>query len=309
MINNTKIDIKSLNQRSNLAPTELIELAERNYFLQIKKVSNFVVNNKKASIMLLAGPSASSKTTTAQKLSEELLKNNIKSIVISLDDFYINRNDLPLLPSGEVDYESIDTLDLEKLSQCFGELINDKKSELPVFDFTTGCRSKLTRTISTQSDTMIIMEGLHALNPIIMNGYDKKNFLKLYICPTSDYCIDGNVLLSANDIRFVRRAIRDNYYRSSPISKTFDMWDNVLAAELETILPFKSCANFVIDSTVIYEPNIYAKYFLNLANDRNISQKYEEDIKRLINAMKKFEQLPLDFIPESTVLKEFLPEK
>ncbi|MEG2814224.1 MAG: nucleoside kinase, partial [Oscillospiraceae bacterium] len=144
MINKTKIDINSLNRRSNASPSELIELAERNYFLQIKRVANFVVKNKKASILLLAGPSASSKTTTAQKLSEELLKNKIKSIVISLDDFYIDRDKLPLLPNGEIDYESIKTLDLEKLSQCFGELINDKKSELPIFDFSTGCRSKKT---------------------------------------------------------------------------------------------------------------------------------------------------------------------
>lgn len=303
---NSKVDIEKLNEWIQNDTDELINFAEQNYFNQIRHVAKIVASNRKASILLLAGPSASSKTTTSYKLLEELNRNGIHAVVISLDDFYIDRNLLPLLDDGTTDFESIATLDLTRLSECFGELIRDKKSHFPLFDFGTGCRTDQNREVAINDNSVLIIEGLHALNPLIIDGYSPENFLKLYICPTSDYYIGEEIILTARDIRLVRRVIRDHFHRSSTIHNTFQMWVNVIIAEVDSIMPFKEQADIVIDSTVIYEPNVYVDYLLELIDKVKGSEMFAGEINRIKRAMEKFESLSITYVPKDTVLREFL---
>lgn len=302
------IDVKSLNNRVHSSPKELIEFAERNYDQQLNQVVAHVQSRQSPPhFLLLAGPSASSKTTTANKIMQKLISVGINARVISLDDFYIDRNKLPLLENGDIDYETINTLDLVKLRECLNELITHKKSDFPVFDFSTGTRSSKINPVTVEGHTILIIEGLHALNPVIVNGLNSNEFIKLYICPTSDYHLDNEVVLSAREVRLMRRIIRDYFYRYSSIENTMEMWINVVISEVDSILPFESLADFSIDSTIIYEPCIYTSYLFEIIKDAEpVRDIFRPQVEELRKSASKFATLAKNFIPENTVLHEFL---
>lgn len=301
-----KINIEILNANIRSTPKEIVSFAEGTYFTQLVETASQIAKAKEKQILLLAGPSASSKTTTANKLREILLRKGINSVVLSLDDFYIDRELLPYLPNGEIDYESIHTLDLEKLKTCFTELIKNGESEFPLFDFHTGKRSNETRLVKMDANTKVIIEGLHALNPMLISDIDSSSFYKLYISPNSDYYADNQIVLPARDVRLVRRVIRDHFHRSSTISNTLKMWVNVITAEVSYILPFKNEADFLIDSTVIYEPNIYAPFFSYLVEKEEIPPIFQPEVSRICHAIKCFDMLDIAFLPKGTVIREFL---
>lgn len=302
------IDIESLNYRVKIAPEELVSLAERNYYQQLKQVVNIVsYMERKPHFLLLAGPSASSKTTTAHKLRRELTSAGITARVISLDDFYVNHNHLPKLKSGDVDYETINTLDLNCLNNCLDQLIKEHHADFPVFDFSTGCRSKKANPVTIDEHTVLIIEGLHALNPIITNDFSSSEFLNLYISPTSDYYMGNKLLISAREIRLMRRIIRDHFHRSSPIGRTLEMWVNVVISEVDSIMPFEKEADFVIDSTIIYEPCIYANHLTEIIGNANsVGDIFKPQMLNLKSAMENFHKLDKKYIPHDTVIHEFL---
>ncbi|MFZ2539699.1 MAG: hypothetical protein WAX04_12500 [Oscillospiraceae bacterium] len=304
---NNKIDVKTINQLITTSPTELVSLSELRYFEQLEQVADKIAkNSNQCSILLVSGPSASTKTTTAHKLSTSLGRIGIHSVVISLDNFFVNREDLPSLENGDVDYESISTLDLSTLRACFDDLLQKKQSEFPIFDFSIGRRSKETQHITVSDDTIVIVEGIHALNPIIVQGHDKADFLKLYVSPSSDYYFGDELILSSRNIRFVRRLVRDYFHRSNSIESTMDMWVNVVKSELINIMPYKVEADFTIDTTIMYEPSIYEYYLSKIIKTSELSGFYQNKMDEVLRALCRFHVLPLDIIPESSVLREFL---
>lgn len=300
------IDIVELNNNIAANPKKLVDESERNYREQLDHIADQVMENEDAKILLLAGPSASAKTTTSMKIMERLVSKGEKPIVISLDDFYLDRHNLPRLDDGSIDYETIETLDLKKLDQCLGELIKTGCSDFPVFDFSTGCRATRTNHIEMDKSSIIIMEGLHALNPRITSGYDSKNFVTMYISPHSDYLINGEIALKACDVRMVRRIIRDYFHRSSSLCNTLEMWQNVVLAEVDWIFPFRADADFVIDSTIIYEPCVYVGYLLPLIEKSDVSDDFKERINRIKLALERFVGIDPSLVPHDTVLREFL---
>ncbi len=304
---NNKIDVKTINQLIEASPTELVSISEMRYFEQLEQVADKISKcSNQCSILLVSGPSASTKTTTAQKLSISLGRIGIHSVVISLDNFFVNRDELPLLENGDKDYESINTLDLDTLKVCFNELLQNKQSEFPIFDFSIGKRSEETQHINVSDDTIVIVEGIHALNPIIVQGQDKADFLKLYVSPSSDYYFGDELILSSRNLRFVRRLVRDYFHRSNSIESTMDMWVNVVKSELVNIMPYKEEADFTIDTTIMYEPSIYEYYLTKIIKTSELSGFYRNKMDGVLRALSRFHVLPLDIIPESSVLREFL---
>lgn len=155
---------------------------------------------RKARCCFCPGPSASSKTTTAGKIAAQLEHLGVQTAVISLDDFFKNRADLPLLPNGETDFESIHTLDLDTLRACFNTLLAAGEAAFPTFDFTSGSRAKEVRRVKAGHGTVLIVEGIHALNPQITENCARDGFQRLYISPNSDYEEDGKLVLTAREI-------------------------------------------------------------------------------------------------------------
>lgn len=300
------IDVLDLNLKVKSSAEKLVLNSEDNYFNQLNKIAKKVHSNKDILILLLAGPSASAKTTTALKLKEKLKENGTNAVVISLDDFYVDRSNLPILPDGSVDYETIHTLDLDKIEQCLGELLENRISEFPIFDFSTGLRSEKTKHIELDENSIVIIEGLHALNPKITEKYSSDKFLKLYISPYSNYYLNDESILKAREVRLIRRIIRDYFHRSSSLNNTLEMWENVIKSEIDNILPFRETADIIIDSTIIYEPCIYSKYLIPLIEKSEIKEKHHDTIEKIKNTMEHFLSLDISYVPQDTVLHEFL---
>lgn len=304
-----KCDINTINKQVKSNAPKFINIAEEYYYSQISKATNTIINNMdKSKIVLLSGPSGSTKTTTSEKITLELKKNKINSVVISLDNFFIDRDILPKLPNGDTDYESVKTLDMETLQRCLHELLVDKESILPIFDFPSGKRSSETKKVSIKGDTILIIEGIHAINPKLTMNEDDANFLKVYVSPNTDYLNDaGEVVISARDTRLIRRLIRDYFYRGNTLEKTFKMWVNVVASEIENIIPFKENADILIDTSIRYEPCIYGEFLKDIALKYTIEEsKYQEQLDELLTKLDNFTPVSRDFIPPDTALHEFI---
>ncbi len=265
------------------------------------------MSNSDYDIVLLAGPSSSGKTTTAGKLCEEIEKSGRHAYTVSLDDFYLNRADIPFDEDGLKDYENVTALDLELIHKAFAELIEKREADLPIFDFMTGTRKAETKHIELQKDDVIIVEGLHALNPLITEGLDEKYVYKIYISVSTRVLgDDGKILLNKRNLRFIRRMIRDFEHRNSPVEHTFQMWQGVMKGEDKFLFPFESYANVKINSFHPYETCIFKNEALRLLKMVGEGSEYFGVAEDLIDTLKLFEELPVSLLPEKSLLNEFL---
>lgn len=308
-MNKRVYNINQLNSELATDAQKVIDLAEASYYKQIETTTNTIISHfDKSKIVLLSGPSGSTKTTTSEKITDELKKSDINSLFISLDNFFIDNINLPTLPNGDTDYESVKTLDMPTLQRCLHELLVDKESVLPIFDFPNGRRSEQTQKVSLKGDTIVIIEGIHAINPKLTMNENDENFLKVYVSPNTDYCDDnGEVLLSGRVVRLVRRLVRDYFYRGNSLENTLKMWVNVVNSEIENIIPYAKNADIVIDTSILYEPCIFSNYLQEIAPKSKATQsKYQEQIDELLQTLGRFATLSKDFIPSNTVLHEFI---
>lgn len=301
-----KIDVKKINEMAKNDKQGLIDFAEKQYDNELENAVNIITQHKSCTFLLVSGPSGSTKTTTSHKLSQKLARHGLHTAVVSLDDFFIDRNNLPVLSNGETDYESVRTLDTKTLWRCFDELLNKREAELPIFDFKSGTRSKETNKIIMESNTIIIAEGIHALNPALLEGLSKESYLKLYISPHSDYFDGEEMVLSSRNTRLIRRMVRDYFYRGNSIKNTLLMWNNVVKSEVENIIPFRDSADITIDSTVCYEPCLYHQYSNILSPCDELSDVQNSRVSDLAAMLSRFEEITLSEIPKDSVLWEFL---
>lgn len=311
---NERRSVPWLNEQIQQSPQELVLLSEELYQNQVDRTADSIAREHQialpseggCSILLVSGPSASTKTTTAGKLSEQLEKRGIRSVVLSLDNFFIDRRKLPKLPNGDTDFESVATLDLPTLHRCFRELLQHRVSDVPIYDFVSGSRSAAVQHIELLDNTVVIVEGIHALNPAVISGHQRESFRKIFISPNSDYYVGETRILKARDVRLVRRIVRDFFHRGNTVENTMWMWENVVASERVNILPFKAEADYIIDSTILYEPNIYVHWMDYILDQSIIGETYLPKVAELTEALSCFRELPSRFVPADTVLHEFL---
>lgn len=309
IVNNapTYISALEINETAQDNPRTLVAEGEKRYYEQIRTACNLINHLDSCKIILLAGPSASGKTTTAHKfrtmLNEEY---GIKSHVVSLDDFYINKCDLPLQPDGTRDLETVHALDIGLIHDCFKSLSETSKASFPIFDFNTSARSEKTNDIVLNKNEVLIVEGLHALNPLITEGLDQSRFVKLFISVKTEYEIDGVTVLTREDMRFIRRCVRDYNHRNSSLEETCSMWSSVRAGEKKYISPFKPFADFIIDSLMIYEPCIYHHYINPLIDEMDKTLPCYEKFKGIHDALEQFAIIGAQHIPNDSLLREFI---
>lgn len=308
----TKYNINQLNNEIIADTKQFIAKAEQHYYNQIYSATDTIVksiDNRSAPIVLLSGPSGSTKTTTSEKITQRLMESDVPSVFISLDNFFINNDELPTLPNGDTDYESIKTIDIPTLQQCLHELLVNRESVLPVFDFPNGMRSATqTQKVSLKGDTVVIIEGIHAINPRLTMNEDDENFLKIFTSPNTRYCDDqGEVVLAPRIVRLVRRLVRDFFYRGNSLENTLKMWVNVVNSESENILPYSKNADIIIDTSILYEPCIFNEYLREVVPKcEAMEDKYQAQIDELLQILGHFTPLSREFIPSNTVLHEFI---
>ena len=305
---NTLKKCEEINEKVKLDKDNFIYLSEMAYENQISSIAEMIAgNDSKVGIVLIAGPSASGKTTTSLKLQDALKIRGIESVKISLDDFFLNRDALPRLEDGLPDYESVYSIDIELINKCFDELINNGSTKLPVFDFTTGKRSLTQQNeISISENHLMIVEGIHALNPILTSNQDGTKFFRIYTSVATQITKNDKLFASKMDIRLIRRIIRDSAFRGSPIDNTLDMWQKVCEGQRKYITPYKNTADIKINSFIDYELCVYHHYLISLIDKVDAGSPHKEKIDELINILSEFHDLDKTDVPQNSLLREFL---
>ena len=301
--------LEYINKKALENPNEFIEECEERYQKIISSIVERINSEKGREIVMLAGPSSAGKTTTARRIKKSLEEGGVKTYVLSLDDFYLNREDIPYLPDGSQDYETVYALDLQCLEKELNALLRGERVKSPVFDFTTGKRSEtLFNEIVLGKDDVVIIEGLHALNPVITDKI-QGNLLKVYINVSSRiYDEDGNIILNKRNLRFVRRMVRDYKYRDSTVENTCRLWKNVTKGEDEYLFPYRDNADIKANTIHFYEPCVLKHQALKMIEDSTVSDEYKEHILKLVNALKQFNDIDEKIVPVNSLLREFLGE-
>lgn len=301
--------VTKINERASADAVSFIADEEARFDYAVNDVVGKFLANSDYDIVLLAGPSSSGKTTTAGILSQKIEQSGRKAYVVSLDDFYLDRDDIAINEDGVKDYENVTALDIPCIRRCFRELIEERKSELPIFDFMTGCRSSQTKHIELTKDDVIIVEGLHALNPTITEGLDESHLYKIYISVSSRVTDeDGRILLNKRNLRLIRRTIRDFKHRNASVEQTFLMWDGVLKGEDKFLFPFESYADVKINSFHAYEPCMIKAEALSRFELVPQDSEYYEKAREIVAALNRFVDIDESLLPEKSLLNEFLSE-
>ena len=256
-------------------------------------------------LICIAGPSSSGKTTFANRLRIELLSRGIRPIRISLDDYYLPKDQMPKDENGKSDYESIECLDIPLFNQNMLDLISGEEVQLPKFDFKVGHRVP-GRILKIGPGEPIIIEGIHALNDQMHHDIPKAQKFKIFISPQAQINLDDHTPLSLTDLRLIRRIVRDYQFRSSPAEETLDMWPSVRKGEFKWIYPYQEGSDYVYNSMLSYELPVLKKYAMPLLSQIEEESPYFPDAMRLMRMLKYFIDMPDQWVPSNSLMREFI---
>ena len=251
-------DINAMYREGNIG--DFISVNEALHEKTIADIAQRIADTKTARIVLIAGPSSSGKTTFAHRLSVHLRVLGKKCHPISVDDYYKNRCDIPRDQHGEPDFECVEALDIDKLGKDLEVLLSGGTAELPLFDFVKGARRNKGVLLSIGRDDILVIEGLHGLNDALTRSISRDVKFKIYIAPLATLNIDNQNVVMPEDIRLLRRLVRDQRTRGYSFAETFAIWDSVRRGEYKYILPYQESADVMFNSMLIYEPLVLKKY-------------------------------------------------
>lgn len=299
--------VSAINSKVKENAAEFINVCENEYKNEIAEITRQLINNSHLKIVLIAGPSGSGKTTTAHILSESLKEKGATVEIVSLDNFYFDKDKLPILPDGEPDTESVNALDIAEIKKCFSNIVNFGKSTMPVFNFKTGKSQKDAINIDLGENGILIVEGLHALNPLIYDSLKADCIYKIYISVNTGIFDDnGNKLLSSRKIRFVRRALRDYRFRNTDMFLTLKMWDKVTSGEEKFLYKFKPLADKQLVTLHPYELCVYRDLFLAEFKDLPIIAEDYEYAQYIANIVSLFVPVDIKNVPYNSLIREFI---
>lgn len=255
-------------------------------------------------IIMLTGPSATGKTTTSKKIAEKIRTMGKNAQVVSMDNFFKNPEFYPRLEDGTKDYENVEAVDIQLMDKCLQQLLSTGKALFPQFDFKTERRIENAEEIEI-GDGFVIVEGIHALNPVVLGTLPRDKVFTIYAGLREEYSHLGQRVLNTRNIRLVRRMIRDFKHRGHTPQKTISMWDNVCAGEDKNIKPFKANADLLLDTSFSYEilvMNSALKNFPDELCDGSPEAERYNEIKKALNACGFIQE---GYIPSTSMLREF----
>ena len=286
--------------------SEVIQVSEAIHQRTLIEMIQDIEKRKNIKMVLIAGPSSSGKTTFAQKMGVQLRLKGYRPITISMDNYFKERKDTPLGPDGKYDFECVEALDIELFNTQMRDLIAGKTVELPEFDFLVGTKKYNGNFLKLQKNDILIVEGIHALNPIVTEFTPAENKYKIYIAPIVTLNIDGYTKVSSSDIRFVRRMVRDYATRGHSIEKTFALWGNVKRGEEKYIYPFVEDSDYIYNSSLIYEPNVMKTFAQPLLLQIEKSSPFYAEARRLYEYLNHFLPIETSNIPIDSIVREFI---
>ncbi len=287
-------------------PIDFINMCEARHNRMLCELGQMIEDSiDEISLICVAGPSSSGKTTFANRLRIELLSRGIKPIRISIDDYYKRDKDMPKNEDGEPDYESIDALDLALFNQNMVDLISGETVTLPKFDFQQGKRVP-GRTLHVGKNEPIIIEGIHALNDRMAPDIPNSNKFKIFIAPQAQINLDDHNPLSLTDLRLIRRIVRDFKFRASSAEETLSMWPNVRKGEFRWIYDTQEGSDYVYNSMLSYELPVMKKYAMPLLEKIDKDSPYYPTAMRLMRMLKFFVDMDDEWIPSNSLMREFI---
>lgn len=261
-------------------------------------------NNKK--IVMIAGPSSSGKTTFSKRVAVQMRVVGMNPYIISLDDYYKNREDIPFEADGTRNFERLSTIDVERFNSDMNKLIDGEKVETPLYDFLTGERKAETKAIQLGENDVLIIEGIHGINEKLSYNIPSKDKFKIYICALTQINVDEHNRISTSDTRLIRRIVRDNLYRGTSARQTLEMWDKVLNGEEENIYPYQEEADAMFNSSLIYELSVLKIYAEPLLYDIERGEATYSEARRLLNLLHCFLGVDSQNIPANSIIREFI---
>ena len=285
---------------------DVIQVAEAIHDRNMVELVLDIEKKKNVKMVLIAGPSSSGKTTFAQKLGIQLKLTGFNPITITMDNYFVERKDTPLGEDGKYNFECVEALDIDLFNTQMKDLIDGKTVELPEFDFVDGTKKYNGKMLKMSSNDVLIIEGIHALNPILTKFTPDENKYKIYIAPIATLNIDGYTKISSSDTRLLRRMVRDYSTRGNGVEKTFDLWNNVKRGEEQYIFPFVNSVDYIYNSSLIYEPSVMKIFAQPLLLQVDNTSKYYSESRRLYEYLNNFLPMETGNIPINSIIREFI---
>ena len=302
-------DLSEINRMAQKDPARLVQRSDQRFHKSIADVARRVIV-RGARVVLLAGPSSSGKTTTAHLLSDSLRALGHATEMISLDDFYLPEEQAPLREDGQRDFECLEALNVACIRRCLKDLLTNNSCEAPVFDFVRHRPSEQCRHLSLPPDGVTVIEGLHALNPALTSELSQdgvRGVMRGYISVKQDVRNHGEPVLSAHEVRIIRRIVRDFNFRGTSPEHTLAMWDSVMEGEQKYIRPFRSSADFTLNSLHAYELGVLRNPALLLLRGVNVQTGWVADeAQRLTFALMLCSAVPPALLPADSLIREFI---
>ena len=284
----------------------LIRLDETIQASRLLNIAKEIYSHKdRLKIILIAGPSSSGKTTTSIKLTNYLTSFGLNPIQISMDDYFLSRRETPKKEDGSYDYECLEAVNTELFNENVDKLLNGEEIIAPVYNFLTG-EPEYKLPMKLGKNDVLVIEGIHALNPEILKNIPRSRKYKMYISPMTGINIDNHNRISTSDNRLLRRIVRDNRTRGYKVERTLEAWKDVREGEEKYIFPYQDEANVTFNTALIYELGILKTYAEPLLYSVDPKSEYYNEAKRLINILKTFLPMPSEDIPDDSLLREFI---
>ena len=287
--------------------SNLIWLSEGLHEKKIANIADLITKNApERRIIFLAGPSSSGKTTFAKRLTIQLLANGISPEVISLDDYYLPRQQMPRRADGKIDHDSLHALDLELIRNHLNGLLDGKRIDLPKYDFNTGLREMRGDQLRLGRDQVIIIEGIHGINPALTEQVSKEEPFKIYISALTQLNLDVINRIPTSTVRLIRRIVRDCYFRYRSARETIAKWPLVRQGEEKNIFPYQEEADVMFNSSLVYEMSVLKGYVDPLLLDIDESEPAYTQARLLLHFTSNFLFITPEYVPLTSILREFI---
>lgn len=305
------LNVSTIYQLNNIIknPKELkklIMLEEALHEKKIAQIADKITENKDVKMVLIAGPSSSGKTTFAQKLGIQLRINGYKPVTISVDNYFVEREQTPRDENGDYDFESLEAIDVELFNNDIKRLLNGETIEYPEFDFHVGTKRYKGKTMHLEKGEILIVEGIHCLNDKLTSLIPHNQKYKIYISDLTVLNRDRINRISTTDTRLVRRLVRDYQFRGYLAEHTLKNWNNVNIGEEKNIFPYQEEADSMFNTSIIYELAAFKDIAIRILQEVPRDKKEYAEAQRIIEILRYFESIPNDMIPRNSLLKEFL---
>ncbi|MCM1291820.1 MAG: nucleoside kinase [Prevotella sp.] len=288
---------------------DVINVAEALHEKMLGQIASEICERRKsggARVVLISGPSSSGKTTSTKRLGIQLMTHLVIPKMISLDDYFVDREQTPRDSTGDYDYESLYALDLDRLNSDLKRLLAGEEINLPTYSFELGRRVEKQRPLKLEKNEVLLIEGIHGLNPELTGGLPASELFKVYVSALTTLSIDDHNWISTTDTRLVRRIVRDNKYRNTSAEETIRRWPSVRRGEERWIFPYQENADAMFNSSLIYELGVMREYAEPLLREVGHDRPEFAQAYRLMRLLSYFDNIALRQIPSTSLLREFL---